>query len=771
MEIKKSLRAFSKNMETISKRSEYKISEIEDRIQALKKIPDLEEKFDSINSKLGPDNVEKLRKLVLSANELIDESIPDLVNKKIRKSTQPIFDDLKELKDYTTKLNARTTTTVEEIRILKSLEDDIKDLRVERDKLYKDLTDQETRFLEGIDILKHNIRKKIEDVTDNSNLQITELKKEVFAKITDDVKSIFVNVAQPEFTSLSKSLLSLDNEIKKMKERNKEIEKRVSEIQAPENVKRWLYARMNESEGKIMPEIKALLKNSISHESLLSELSDKSKELETKYKSIPKQLEVHDMTINKLFDARELFSKKSERMESDIRSLFDKLSNEGKKSSSLSRALDDMNERMISSLDDQRDYIVRNKDEQNKHMHNIFSNLKKDFEIRHREEVSRHLREFENEIKRITGLEQGLDTAKRYSEKRIDAADKNISSLQTMPPQIEEIKKRLTEMGQALKGTVPAARFNRSLESVSKQIRENQSIQATLEKTLNSIQNGLQSQINTLLSDDILTKSIQKQIQQNLDHKIQETNQELEKRISDISGRNQENSETVLKLREALNTLKPLSTQVKNHDLTLQELGTSLASLIQLTRNLPSEITRNLEKIDKLEESKEATARQLESLESGGQNIQNQLSTERERVASVESRIQDLSKNHEKRMDRLEENLLSIQDSPSEIEAIDKRLNEIENSGVKLGDKIARNRLDEMKNAEQLKNVTEVLEHVQKKLENLESIHAKLEKRFDTDRSRMDEYLKQSLAEREEVENDMKEQRERLGEMIKAMKQ
>ena len=83
----------------------------------------------------------------------------------------------------------------------------------------------------------------------------------------------------------------------------------------------------------------------------------------------------------------------------------------------------------------------------------------------------------------------------------------------------------------------------------------------------------------------------------------------------------------------------------------------------------------------------------------------------------------------------------------------------------------SRNRLEEMKASEQLKAVTDKLDHVQKKLESLESLHRSLEKRFDTDKARMDEYLKQSLAEREEVERDMKEQRERLGQMLKAMKQ
>jgi chromosome segregation ATPase len=498
MEIKKSLRALNKNIDVINKRTDYKISEIEDRIRILKKVPEMEEKFDSINNKLGPDNVERLRKLVLSANELVDETIPELVSKKIRKSTQPIFDDLRELKDYTSKLNARTTTSVEEIKILRDLEDDIKDLKVERDRLYKGITDQETRFLEGIDILKHNIRKKIEGVTDNFSLQLVELKKEVFAKITDDVKSIFVNVAQPEFTSVSKSLLSLDNEIKKMKDKNKEIEKRVSEIQAPENVKTWLYARMNESEGKIMPEIKALLKSSISQEGFLNELSDKAKDLESKYKNIPNQLLSHERTMSKLLDARELFSKKSERMESDIRSIFDKLSLEVKRRGSLNQTLTYMSERMVASLDDQRDYIVKNKEEVSRNIQNSFTALKKDFEARHREEVSRHLKEFENEIKRITGLEQGLDIVKRYSEKRLNAADKNISSLQAMPPQIEEIKKRLTDLGQILKGTVPTTRFNRSLESLAKQVLETQNNQTSLEKILSNTQTDFQSQINAM---------------------------------------------------------------------------------------------------------------------------------------------------------------------------------------------------------------------------------------------------------------------------------
>jgi chromosome segregation ATPase len=59
--------------------------------------------------------------------------------------------------------------------------------------------------------------------------------------------------------------------------------------------------------------------------------------------------------------------------------------------------------------------------------------------------------------------------------------------------------------------------------------------------------------------------------------------------------------------------------------------------------------------------------------------MQGQVSRERERVASVESQIQDLSKTHEDRMDRLEKDLLSIHDSPSEIGSVKKSLGKVNN--------------------------------------------------------------------------------------------
>ena len=53
------------------------------------KIPNLEESFRSINEKLGPDNVQKLRKLIFSADEIVDEVIPELVGKKMRTNIEP----------------------------------------------------------------------------------------------------------------------------------------------------------------------------------------------------------------------------------------------------------------------------------------------------------------------------------------------------------------------------------------------------------------------------------------------------------------------------------------------------------------------------------------------------------------------------------------------------------------------------------------------------------------------------------------------------------
>ena len=139
------------SLTTMSKRVEYRLSSAEEKLKELDKLKSLEDRYREINDKLGAENVQKLKKIVFSSDELIEEIIPETVNRKMRKRVEPIINSLKANRDFSNQVDKKVSLLEDDIRELKKFRETITELRLEKDKLYKKFAEEEGRSSEGLE--------------------------------------------------------------------------------------------------------------------------------------------------------------------------------------------------------------------------------------------------------------------------------------------------------------------------------------------------------------------------------------------------------------------------------------------------------------------------------------------------------------------------------------------------------------------------------------------------------------------------------------------
>ena len=75
---------------------------------------------------------------------------------------EPIINSLKANRDFSNQVDKKVSSLEDDVRELKKFKDTIIELRLEKDKLYKKFAEEESRFLEGLEMLKMNIRKRMD---------------------------------------------------------------------------------------------------------------------------------------------------------------------------------------------------------------------------------------------------------------------------------------------------------------------------------------------------------------------------------------------------------------------------------------------------------------------------------------------------------------------------------------------------------------------------------------------------------------------------------
>jgi len=475
-EVKRTLAGLAKSMDTLSKKMEYRISILEDRSKVLERIPDLEDKFSDIRQKLGPENVQKLRKLIFSSDEIMDEVIPDLVTKKLRTKLDPAMNEIRDMQENINDFNSKLSHIKEEVLNLEKLRDDIQELRADKENLYKDLDEEESRANERLDILKQSVRRKIEHIADKFGQEFKELRKSQADSIRNEVKNAFLNLSESRFSDLEKNQMLTEERLKRMSHMDSELEKKIATMEAPENLRKWLDTRVMGLERGVISDIKSLKRDDVTNAANTAALAEDLRLFHAAMKEVPKRLETQGNMINKLLDTKDYFAGRAEGLAAEFKGLSEGLSTQKAGLAGLEQRLTGQESRLADSLNRQRDYLTSAKEDLSKHLEGEIASIRKNMERKSQEQTRTGLVEFKAEFKRISSTEEELKALRRNQDTSISRLQKQVSDLQAglhgAWPELKLLEERLAGLESSHKGLseslAEASEYHKTADSVIK---------------------------------------------------------------------------------------------------------------------------------------------------------------------------------------------------------------------------------------------------------------------------------------------------------------
>ena len=337
-EVRKAVESTTNSLNIMSKKVEYRLSSAEDKLKELEKLKHLEDMYREISDKLGTENVQRLKKLIFSSEELVEEIVPELVNRKMRKRVEPIVNSLKSNRDFSVELEKRISLLDGEIRELRKFRDTITELRMEKDKLYKKFAEEEARFLGGLEILKMNIRKRMESTMEKYQAQLAKMQEFASPKtIQANVKEVVLELFENRMQDIEKHLMMLDEKARALVEKDKETVEMMEELEAPENLRKWIGEKTQDIERKFFYDIEGLKKEVAKNVDHSAALREKHKTLESVINEVSRKLSDQSASVARVIDMKETFAKRTESLEASVRSLDAKITGDKERTIALER--------------------------------------------------------------------------------------------------------------------------------------------------------------------------------------------------------------------------------------------------------------------------------------------------------------------------------------------------------------------------------------------------------------------------------------------------
>jgi DNA repair exonuclease SbcCD ATPase subunit len=346
-EVRKAVESATNSLNIMSKKVEYRLSSAEDKLKELEKLKHLEDMYREISDKLGTENVQRLKKLIFSSEELVEEIVPELVNRKMRKRVEPIVNSLKSNRDFSVELEKRLNLLDGEMRELKKFRDTIAELRMEKDKLYKRYAEEEARFMQGLEVLKMNIRKKMEKTMERYEQQLAKMQDFASPKtLQAGVKDVVLDLFENRMQDIEKHLMMLDEKARALVEKDKETVGMVESLEAPENLRKWIGEKTQDIERKFFYDIQGLKKETVKNADHAVALREKHKTLESVINEVSRKLSDQSASVARVIDMKDTFAKRTENLGAAIRSLEAKIAGDKERTIALERDMKEVDSKL-----------------------------------------------------------------------------------------------------------------------------------------------------------------------------------------------------------------------------------------------------------------------------------------------------------------------------------------------------------------------------------------------------------------------------------------
>jgi DNA repair exonuclease SbcCD ATPase subunit len=321
-DVRKTIDNINMSLSNMSKKVEYRLTSAEDKLKELDKLKALELEFREINDKLGTENIQKLKKIVFSADELMEEVIPETVSRKMRKRVEPIVNSLKANRDFSNELDKRLSLLDGEVRELKKFRETISELRLEKDKLYKKFAEEEARFLEGLAILKMNIHKRMDKMMEKYQKRLEKMQEFSSPRMIESaVKDVVNELFEGRLQQDEKHLMLIDEKIRALVEKDRDLLGQIEEMEAPENLRKWISDKTRDIDRKFYYDIQGLKKDSAKSSDAIAAMKERQKTFESGMNDFSRKMSDQVSTINKVIDLKDTFAKRAENLAASIKSL------------------------------------------------------------------------------------------------------------------------------------------------------------------------------------------------------------------------------------------------------------------------------------------------------------------------------------------------------------------------------------------------------------------------------------------------------------------
>ena len=328
-DVRKTIDSINMALSNLSKKAEYRLTSAEDKLKELDKLKALELEFREINDKLGTENIQKLKKIVFSADELMEEVIPETVSRKMRKRLDPVINSLKANREFSNELEKRLSLMDGEVRELKKFRETINELRLEKDKLYKKFAEEEARFLEGLAILKMNIHKRMDKMMEKYQARLERMQEFASPKnIEAAVKDVVIELFENRMQEIEKHLMLMDEKARALVERDKGLLEQIEDMEAPENLRKWITDQTRDIDRKFYYDVQGLKKDAAKNTDTIAAIKERQKTFESGLNDISRKMSDQVSTTNKVIDLKDVFAKRAENLAASIKSLDAKIAAE-----------------------------------------------------------------------------------------------------------------------------------------------------------------------------------------------------------------------------------------------------------------------------------------------------------------------------------------------------------------------------------------------------------------------------------------------------------
>ncbi|MBN2330928.1 MAG: hypothetical protein JXC85_03865 [Candidatus Aenigmarchaeota archaeon] len=296
--IKKGIRDMATLFDAFKEEAENRFMAIDKELQVVDVVPDLEDKMKQLDRKLGADNVQKLRMLISSADDLKEEVIPVIVKRKVDERIDPFSKRVKDVEDALQK--------ADEARL--SIRSEIDTANKDIKSLYK--------FDQRIEKLDEGLTGTKQLLAELRAL-VRELDKEQKKSTEDRIKELLPKMIEAEASSIRKEFAGrfafIDDKLESVENMVAESHKEISELAVLQGQFDKLEDEMqdiNDEQEKLSGRIEGLKSRDV-------DLEDMIKALQT-----PKEIITElDNKTKDILEIREFFVRRADGLEQRINDL------------------------------------------------------------------------------------------------------------------------------------------------------------------------------------------------------------------------------------------------------------------------------------------------------------------------------------------------------------------------------------------------------------------------------------------------------------------